>query len=133
MLPTIAVIGRPNVGKSTLFNRLVGRQIAIVDDTPGVTGPQGSRKAIAARESASSTPPTWKSGAEGPSRAVCAPLRDRRCARLDLVLFVVDMRGGPTPPDRAFAQWLSRQTAPVVLGRRTRPKGRRRLCRDGGL
>jgi GTP-binding protein len=116
MLPTVAILGRPNVGKSTLFNRLAGRKLAIVDDTPGVTRDRKEAEAnIGGRtvrlidtagleESAPDTIP-------GRMRASSeAALREA-----DLAIFVVDARGGLTPADRAFADWLRRQPVPVLL------------------
>ncbi len=115
-LPTIVVLGRPNVGKSTLFNRLVGRRLAIVDDTPGVTRDRKEAEAILGgrdvrlvdtaglEEAAPDTIP-------GRMRASSeAALR-----QADLALFVIDARAGLTASDRAFAQWLRRQPVPVIL------------------
>ncbi len=114
--PRIAILGRPNVGKSSLFNRLAGRRTAIVDNTPGVTRDRkeaeariGGRDVILVdtaglEESAPDTIP-------GRMRASSeAALREA-----DLILFVVDARTGLTPPDRAFADWLRRQKRPVLL------------------
>jgi GTP-binding protein len=116
MLPTVAILGRPNVGKSTLFNRLAGRKLAIVDDTPGVTRDRKEAEAnIGGRtvrlidtagleESAPDTIP-------GRMRASSeAALREA-----DLAIFVVDARAGLSPADRAFADWLRRQPVPVLL------------------
>lgn len=116
MPPTIAILGRPNVGKSTLFNRLAGRRIAIVDDTPGVTR---DRKEAEARIGGHDVRLVDTAGLEeaapdsipGRMRASSeAALREA-----DLALFVVDVRSGLTPADRAFADWLRRQTVPVLL------------------
>jgi GTP-binding protein len=112
----VAILGRPNVGKSTLFNRLVGRRIAIVDDTPGVTRDRKEAEAeiggvpvllvdtAGLEEAAPDTIP-------GRMRASSeAALREA-----DLVIFVVDARTGLTPADRAFANWLRRSAVPVLL------------------
>jgi len=116
MLPRIAVMGRPNVGKSTLFNRLAGRRIAIVDDTPGVTR---DRKEVVARIAGRDVLLVDTAGLEeaapdtipGRMRASSeAALREA-----DLVLFVVDVRVGLTPSDRSFAQWLRRHGRPVLV------------------
>ena len=116
MLPTIAVIGRPNVGKSTLFNRLVGRKIAIVNDTPGVTR---DRKEATARIAGRDVRLLDTAGLEEAApETLFGRMRassEAAVAESDLVLFVVDARGGLTPPDRAFAQWLRRQSIPVLL------------------
>lgn len=116
MRPTVAILGRPNVGKSSLFNRLAGRKIAIVDDTPGVTRDRKEAEAnigghlvrlidtAGLEEAAPDTIP-------GRMRASSeAALR-----QADLALFVIDARAGLTAADRAFAAWLRRQTVPVLL------------------
>ncbi|MBI0535989.1 ribosome biogenesis GTPase Der [Roseomonas sp. KE2513] len=116
MLPRIVVMGRPNVGKSTLFNRLAGRRIAIVDDTPGVTR---DRKEVVARIAGRDVLLVDTAGLEE-SAPDTIPGRMRASSEAalrgaDLVLFVVDVRTGLTPSDRAFAQWLRRQGKPVLL------------------
>ncbi|WP_424135822.1 ribosome biogenesis GTPase Der [Roseomonas chloroacetimidivorans] len=116
MLPRIAVMGRPNVGKSTLFNRLAGRRIAIVDDTPGVTR---DRKETVARIGGRDVLLIDTAGLEEaapdtiPGRMRASSEAALRAA--DLVLFVVDVRTGLTPADRSFAQWLRRHGKPVLL------------------
>ncbi|MCK6454532.1 MAG: ribosome biogenesis GTPase Der [Alphaproteobacteria bacterium] len=113
---TVAIVGRPNVGKSTLFNRLVGRRLALVDDTPGVTrdrreGPgRIGHLAFTAIDTAGleeSAPETLT----GRMRAQTA----RAVQDADLVLLVIDARAGIVPLDRHFAQWLRRFGKPVVL------------------
>src|SRR5919199_5299037 len=116
MLPTIAILGRPNVGKSTLFNRLVGRKIAIVDDTPGVTR---DRKEAEANIGGRTVRLVDTAGLEEASPDTI-PGRMRASSeaalrRADLAIFVVDVRSGLTPADRAFADWLRRQPVPVLL------------------
>jgi GTP-binding protein len=112
----IAILGRPNVGKSTLFNRLVGRKLAIVDDTPGVTRDRKEAEAIIGGVSVmladtagleEAAPDTIPGRMRASSEAA---LR-----QADLVLFVVDARAGITPADRAFANWLRRAALPVIL------------------
>ena len=109
-------MGRPNVGKSTLFNRLAGRRIAIVDNTPGVTR---DRKETVARVAGRDVLLVDTAGLEEaapdtiPGRMRASSEAALRGA--DLVLFVVDARAGLTPSDRAFAQWLRRQGAKVLL------------------
>ncbi|GGC59996.1 GTPase Der [Siccirubricoccus deserti] len=116
MSPTIAIIGRPNVGKSSLFNRLVGRRIAIVDDTPGVTR---DRKEAEARIAGRNVRLLDTAGLEEATpETIAGRMRASSEAAVresDLVLFVIDARSGLTPADRAFADWLRRQPVPVVL------------------
>ncbi len=115
-LPVVVIAGRPNVGKSTLFNRLAGRRSALVADTPGVTRDRKEAEALlrgrevrlidtAGLEEAA--PETIA----GRMRAGAA----RAVEQADLVLFVVDARAGLTPTDRHFAQWLRRTGRPVML------------------
>jgi GTP-binding protein len=112
----IAILGRPNVGKSTLFNRLVGRKLAIVDDTPGVTRDRKEAEAIIG-----GVPVLVADTAgleEAPPDTIPGRMRASSEAALrqaDLVLFVVDARAGITAADRAFANWLRRAALPVVL------------------
>src|SRR4051794_2306827 len=116
MLPIVVIAGRPNVGKSTLFNRLAGRRIALVADTPGVTRDRKEAEAqlrgrmvrlidTAGLEEAA--PDTLA----GRMRAGSASA----VSQADLVLFVLDARAGVTPADEHFAQWLRRQGKPVLL------------------
>src|ERR1700753_2369633 len=115
MPPIVVIAGRPNVGKSTLFNRLAGRRIALVADTPGVTR---DRKEAEAQLRGRMVKLIDTAGLEeaapetlaGRMRAVSASA----VALADLVLFVVDARAGITPADTHFAQWLRRQGKPVL-------------------
>ena len=116
MLPTVVIAGRPNVGKSTLFNRLVGRRQAIVSDTPGVTRDRkegeallrGRRVRLIDTAGLEEAPPDSLAGRmRGSSEAAVA--------QADLVVFVVDARTGTTPADQHFAAWLRRQGRPVLL------------------
>jgi GTP-binding protein len=116
MLPIVVIAGRPNVGKSTLFNRLAGRRIALVADTPGVTR---DRKEAEAQLRGRMVKLIDTAGLEeaapetlaGRMRAGSA----EAVSQADLVLFVLDARAGVTPADDHFAQWLRRQGKPVLL------------------
>jgi len=112
----IAILGRPNVGKSTLFNRLVGRKIAIVDDTPGVTRDRKEAEAMIGGVSVllADTAGLEEAAPDTiPGRMRASSEAALRLA--DLVIFVVDARAGITPADRAFANWLRRASLPVLL------------------
>ena len=115
-MPSVAIVGRPNVGKSALFNRLVGRRIAIVHDQPGVT-----RDRIAApceiSTSACTIIDTGGIGAtldDGFGSAVTTEA-DIAMQTADLILFIVDAKDGITAIDEALAQKLRRSKAPVQL------------------
>jgi len=116
VLPVVVIAGRPNVGKSTLFNRLAGRRHALVADTPGVTRDRKDATAMlrgrmvrlvdtAGLEEAA--PETLAGRMRGSSEAAVGGA--------DLVVFVVDARAGITPADSHFAAWLRRQGRPVLL------------------
>lgn len=113
---TVAIVGRPNVGKSTLFNRLVGKKLALVDDTPGVTRDRrpGEAKLIDLRFTIIDTAGLEESGPEtleGRMRAQTEAAIDEA----DLTLFVVDAKMGLTPIDNTLAEMLRRRGKPVVL------------------
>jgi GTP-binding protein len=116
MLPTVVIAGRPNVGKSTLFNKLAGRRHALVSDTPGVTRDRKEAEAMlrgravrlidtAGLEEAA--PDTLPGRMRASSEAAVG--------QADLILFVIDARAGITPADSHFAAWLRRQGRPVLL------------------
>src|ERR1700722_5112711 len=101
---TIAIIGRPNVGKSTLFNRLVGQKLALVDDTPGVT--RDRREGEAKLGDLEFTIIDTAGLEEGDSATLAGSMRAQTefaLADCDAILFVVDARAGVTPSDRHFA------------------------------
>ena len=114
---TLAIVGRPNVGKSTLFNRLVGRRLALVDDRPGVTrdlregeGRLGDLRfrvldTAGLEEATDDTLP-------GRMRR----LTERAIGEADACLFLIDARAGVTPVDQALADLLRRSGTPVLLG-----------------
>jgi GTP-binding protein len=114
--PVIAVVGRPNVGKSTLFNRLVGQRLALVRDVPGVTRDRLYGQVAFERwqatviDTGGFDPSSEEPLIEGVRRQVLAAV-----AEADLVLFVVDARAGVTGLDAEIARVLRRSDRPVVL------------------
>jgi GTPase len=113
---TVAIVGRPNVGKSTLFNRLVGRREALVDPTPGVTRDRIQGKARIGPLGFTAIDTAGL--AEGPEASLEGRLRQQTGAALaeaDLALMLIDAKAGLTALDRHFASWLRRQATPVVL------------------
>ncbi|WP_257164621.1 ribosome biogenesis GTPase Der [Bradyrhizobium sp. SRS-191] len=113
---TIAIIGRPNVGKSTLFNRLVGQKLALVDDMPGVT--RDRREGEAKLHDLSFTIIDTAGLDEGPKGSLTARMQEQTetaIALADALFFVIDARIGLTPADRAFADFARRADKPVLL------------------
>ncbi|MGV1870026.1 ribosome biogenesis GTPase Der [Agrobacterium rosae] len=113
---TVAIVGRPNVGKSTLFNRLVGKKLALVDDTPGVTRDRrpGDAKLIDLRFTIIDTAGLEQSGPETLQGRMWAQTEEA-IDEADLTLFVVDAKFGLTPADKTLAEMLRRGGKPVVL------------------
>ena len=114
---TLAIVGRPNVGKSTLFNRLVGKRIALVDDRPGLTRDlrEGEGRLGDLRFSVIDT--AGLEEADGASlEGRMRQLTERAVDMADVCLFLTDARAGVTPADRTFAEILRRRAAHVVLG-----------------
>ncbi len=116
MLPVVVIAGRPNVGKSTLFNKLAGRRFALVADTPGVTRDRKEAEAMLRGRNVrlvdtagleESAPDSLYGRMRASSEAAVA--------EADLVVFVVDARSGIMPADSHFAAWLRRQGRPVLL------------------
>lgn len=116
MSTTLAIVGRPNVGKSTLFNRLVGKRLAIVDDTPGVTRDRREGEARLG---------SWKFKVidtagleEGKGASLEARMwrqTERAVDEANVVLMLIDARAGVTPIDRHFADLLRRHRGRVIL------------------
>jgi GTP-binding protein len=115
-MPTVAIIGRPNVGKSTLFNRLVGKKLALVDDRPGVTRDRREGDVnfgglvfriidTAGLEEADSASLVGRMRAQTEAAIMAA----------DVVLFVIDARAGILPADQPFAELVRRAGCPVIL------------------
>jgi len=116
MLPVVVIAGRPNVGKSTLFNRLVGRRTALVADTPGLTRDRKEAEALLRGRRVRLVDTAGLE--EAAPETLAGRLRfgaETAVGMADLVVFVVDAREGLVPADRHFAHWLRRQGRPVLL------------------
>jgi GTPase len=113
---TIAIIGRPNVGKSTLFNRLVGQKLALVDDVPGVTRDRREGEGhLGDLEFTVIDTAGLDEGARGSLTARMQEQTETAIGLADALMFVIDARAGLTPNDRAFADFARRANKPVVL------------------
>jgi GTP-binding protein len=114
--PQVVIIGRPNVGKSTLFNRLVGKKLALVDDQPGVTRDRRFGEAgLLGLEFEAVDTAGWED-----EDAASLPGRMRAQTEIslkgaDAAMFVIDSRAGLTPLDEEIARWLREQEVPVLL------------------
>ncbi|MBU6458365.1 MAG: ribosome biogenesis GTPase Der [Bradyrhizobium sp.] len=113
---TIAIIGRPNVGKSTLFNRLVGQKLALVDDEPGVTRDRREGEGrLGDLEFTVIDTAGLDEGARGSLTERMQEQTEAAIGLADALMFVIDARAGLTPNDRAFADFARRANKPVVL------------------
>jgi len=116
MLPVVVIAGRPNVGKSTLFNRLAGRRSAIVSDTPGVTRDRKDAEAMLRGRMVRLVDTAGLE--ESDPEAIYGRMRassEAAVQQADLIVFVIDARAGITPADEHFAKWLRRQNRKVLL------------------
>ena len=129
MLPIAAIAGRPNVGKSTLFNRLTGSRAALVSDMPGLT--RDRREGEATLSGNRVTLVDTAGLEEAPSGSISARMRAQSEAALssaDVILFVIDARAGITPADAAFARSVRASGRPVIL---IANKSEGRVTKDG--
>jgi len=112
----VAIVGRPNVGKSTLFNRLVGKKLALVDDTPGVTRDRRYGEGrLGPLEFQVIDTAGLEDAAPDTLEARMRQQTEAALAEADVALFMVDARSGLTPIDRHFATWLRKSPTPIVL------------------
>ncbi|MDP4004575.1 ribosome biogenesis GTPase Der [Methylobacterium sp. NEAU K] len=115
-MPTVAIVGRPNVGKSTLFNRLVGKKLALVDDRPGVT--RDRREGDVAFGGLHFRVIDTAGLEESDAATLTGRMRMQTEAAIlaaDAVLFVIDARAGVLPADQPFAELVRRAGCPVIL------------------
>jgi GTP-binding protein len=115
-LPTVAIVGRPNVGKSTLFNRLVGKRVALVDDRPGVTRDrrEGEGRLFDLKFRVMDTAGFEDEDAQSLPGRMRAQT-DAAVREADVALFLIDAREGLTPLDEEIARWLRSHSTPVVV------------------
>ena len=112
----LAIVGRPNVGKSTLFNKLTGKKLSIVNDMPGVTRDWQSASAFLYGLEfdvidTAGLEEQFNDSIEGRMRRQT----ESAIIHADMILMVIDARDGLTPIDHHFAQWIRQQNLPVIL------------------
>ncbi len=112
---TIAIVGRPNVGKSTLFNRLAGKRLALVDDQPGLTR---DRREADAELGTTTVRLIDTAGLDHGDAGLTARMREQTVAAIkqaDLVVFLIDARAGIVAGDEIFAELVRASGKPVIL------------------
>jgi GTP-binding protein len=115
---TLAIVGRPNVGKSSIFNRLVGRRAAIVHDTPGVTRDRSKAHAVFRGLDITVIDTAGFEGVAGVAESLSGRMSSQTLAAIaeaDIALFVIDARAGVTAADQMIAQALHKSGKPVIL------------------
>src|SRR3974390_335980 len=129
MAYTVAIIGRPNVGKSTLFNRFAGKRLALVDDMPGLTRDRKEARIRIGRHHVVLTDTAGVEEAEPGS--IAARMREQSeqaISEADVIVFLIDARTGPTAADQSIAQIVRASGKPYILAAN---KSEGRAAEDG--
>ena len=116
MIPKVVIVGRPNVGKSTLFNRLVGRRLALVDDQPGVT--RDRREGLGRLGDLDFTLVDTAGLEDAAPQSLSGRMQAQTrtaIAEADAILFIIDSRAGLLPADQAFADEVRKSGKPSIL------------------